>query len=66
MRDTGGLADERVTALSVVEDLNAIAEIALGRHAHGLVGIKDLLALQAVEEIFRRRIVPAIAFTAHR
>jgi len=55
-----------VTALSIVEDLNAIAEIALGRHAHGLVGIKDLLALQAVEEIFRRRIVPAIAFTAHR
>src|ERR1700736_3495263 len=55
-----------VTANSIVEDLDVFKHVSTRCVARFVAHSMHALVLQAVEEALARRVVPAIAFAAHR
>jgi hypothetical protein len=62
----GTVADGRVQTLSIVEDLDVVEHCCSGLLAGAEVGLMDVLRLERGEEAFHRRIIQAIATSAHR
>ena len=59
------IAQPGVAAFPVVKHVDVVKQISLGLVTGLTAPMEDALVLQTVESTFHRRIIPAIAFSAH-
>ena len=59
------VAQRRVSSLTIIKQFNVLEKVLFGRFTRLIILAINPFALQAPEETFHHRIIPAIALTAH-